>query len=121
MTVLRPLALFLGLAALALCLFALLIQPNALTLMLSAGYAGAVFAMISKQARWIAVLAALFCIGLSAVCGVVGFLLLINGDWYSTTANKLQFFSAIFLLGTAGPLLSLYVLYRMYTGNVTYP
>jgi hypothetical protein len=110
----RPIALLLGLTALALCLFVLLIRPHAVSLLLVVGYAASIYAMIDRQPRWIAIVSAIFCILMSAVCGVVGFEVWITGDWYGTATSRIQFLAALLLLGTAGPLLSLYVMFGMY-------
>ncbi len=116
MTIARPIALLLDLAALAFCLFALLIQPHVLSLGLALGFSTAIAAMIRRQPVWVAVAAALFCILVSAVCGVIGFEVLRTGDWYGTEAGLYQFLAALGMLGTAGPLITLYTLFRMYAG-----
>ena len=101
--------------ALALCLFAFLIKPHVASLVIALGFAAAVFAMIGRQRRWVAIVAAVFCILVAAVCSVVGIEIWRTGDWYGSEAGNIQFFASIGLLGSVGPLLTLYVLFRMYT------
>ena len=114
MSVGRPIALLLDIIALALCLFAFLIKPHVASLVIALGFAAAVFAMIAPQRRWVAIVAAVFCILVAAVCSVVGIEIWRTGDWYGSEAGKIQFFASIGLLGSVGPLLTLYVLFRMY-------
>ena len=114
MSITRPVSLLLNTIALALCLYALLLSPHAASLLLAVIYAAAIGIVATRQALWIAVLTAFFCLFLGVVCTIAAVEIWMTGDWYGTPASRAAFFAALVPLGAIGPLLTVFVLYRQY-------
>ena len=114
-TPMRRVALLLNTLALLLSLYLLLIQPHVLTLSLAIGYGLAIFAVLARQAAWITALAVVFCLFVGVISAVAALSLWFSSAWFESATTKAVSLIGLFLLGGAGPLVNVYVLYGIYT------
>ena len=111
----RRTALSLNTIALLVGLYGLLLQPHALTLSLAVGFGLSIFAVLARQAAWIAALAVVFCLFVGVISAVASFSLWFSDAWFESAAVKAKLLGALLLLGAVGPLTNVYVLYGLYS------